>query len=155
MIVRHWLAPVMTFAGLTAWWLLPILANPSVVIPGAGAGDNVTFVWNVWWMRNVLHHPGHTFLFTPLLFHPIGVDLTLHTHTALPALIAAVAADSPIAGQNVVIALHIYLNFLCSYALAHRVTRQVVPSLAAAMIFGASAFVTAHLNGHFNLIAAW
>ena len=154
MIVRHWLAPVMTFAGLTAWWLLPILANPSVVIPGAGAGDNVTFVWNVWWMRYVLHHPGHTFLFTPLLFHPIGVDLTLHTHTALPALIAA-SSSSPIAGQNAVIALHLFLNFLCSYALSHRLVRHVLPSLVAAIIFGTSSFISAHLNGHFNLIAAW
>jgi hypothetical protein len=155
MRVRHWGIPTLAFAAVTAWWLFPILSNISTVIPGRGAGDNVTFVWNVWWMRYVLHHSGHTFFFTPFLFHPLGVDLTLHTHTALPALIGAVAADSPIAGQNAVIALHIYLNFLCSYALAHRITRQVVPSLAAAVIFGASAFVTAHLNGHFNLIAAW
>jgi hypothetical protein len=155
MRVRHWGIPTLAFAAVTAWWLFPILSNVSTVIPGNGAGDNVTFVWNVWWMRYVLHHSGRTFFFTPFLFHPLGVDLTLHTHTALPALIGAVAADSPIAGQNAVIALHIYLNFLCSYALAHRITRQVVPSLAAAVIFGSSAFVTAHLNGHFNLIAAW
>ena len=155
MRVRHWAIPILAFAAVTAWWLFPVLSNLSTVIPGHGAGDNVTFVWNVWWMRYVLHHSGHTFFFTPFLFHPIGVDLTLHTHTALPALIGAVTTHSPIAGQNGVIALHIYLNFLCTYALAHRVTRQVVPSLAAAVIFGMSAFVTAHLNGHFNLIAAW
>lgn len=154
MRVRHWAVPALTFAALTAWWLLPVLSNPSAVIPGAGAGDNVTFVWNVWWMRYVLHHPGHTFFFTSFLFHPAGVDLTLHTHTALPALIGAVSS-SPIAGQNAVIALHLYLNFLCSYALAYRLTHRVVPALAAAMIFGTSSFVCAHLNGHFNLIAAW
>ena len=105
-------------------------------------------------MRYVLHHPGHTFFFTSFLFHPAGVDLTLHTHTALPALIGAVSS-SPIAGQNAVIALHLYLNFLCSYALAYRLTHRIVPALAAAMIFGTSSFVCAHLNGHFNLIAAW
>ncbi len=151
---RHWAIPVLIFAAVTAGWLLPILSNLSAVIPGPGAGDNVTFVWDVWWMRYVLHHPGQTFFFSPFLFHPIGIDLTLHTHTALPALIAA-AASSPIAGQNSVIALHIFLNFLCSYALSHRLTGQVVSSLAAAMIFGTSVFISAHLNGHFNLIAAW
>ena len=154
MLLRHWGVPVLGFAAVTACWLFPVLLNLSTVIPGSGAGDNVTFVWNVWWMRYVWHHSGQTFFFTPFLFHPVGTDLTLHTHTALPALLGA-AWSSPIAGQNVLIALHIYLNFLCSYALAHRVTGKVVPSLAAAVIFGASAFVSAHLNGHFNLIAAW
>ena len=154
MFVRHWAIPALAFAAITAWWLFPILSSLSEVIPGAGAGDNVTFVWNVWWMRYVLHHPGQTFFFTPYLFHPTGVDLTLHTHTALPALLGS-AMSSPIAGQNAVIVLHIYLNFVCSYALAHRVTRQVLPSMSAALIFGTSTFVSAHLNGHFNLIAAW
>lgn len=151
---RHWAVPILAFAAITAWWLFPVLSNLSGVVPGVGAGDNVTFVWNVWWMRYVLHHPEQTFFFSPFLFHPAGVDLTLHTHTALPAFVAA-AWSSPIAGQNVVIALHIYLNFLCSYALAHKLTRSVIPAFAAAVIFGTSAFVTAHLNGHFNLIAAW
>ncbi len=154
MFVRHWAIPALTFTAITVWWLFPILRNLSGVIPGAGPGDNVTFVWNVWWMRYVLHHPGHTFFFTPYLFHPAGADLTLHTHTALPALIGS-AFSSPIAGQNALILLHIYLNFVCSYALAHRVTREIVPSMAAGLIFGTSAFVSAHLNGHFNLIAAW
>jgi len=154
MFLRHWAIPFLGFAAVTAWWLFPVLSNLSTVIPGAGAGDNVTFVWNMWWMRYVIHHPGETFFFTPFLFHPVGVDLTLHTHTALPALLGA-AWSSPIAGQNVLVALHIYLNFLCSYILARRVTGNTVASLASAMIFGASAFVSAHLNGHFNLIAAW
>ena len=154
MPLRHWAVSVFAFAAVTAWWLSPVLSNPSNVIPGAGAGDNITFVWNVWWMRYVLHHSGQTFFFTPFLFHPLGVDLTLHTHTALPALVGA-AWLSPIAGQNAVVSLHLYLNFLCSYALAHRLTRNLVSSAAAAVIFGTSAFITAHLNGHFNLIAGW
>ena len=154
MILRHRAGPTLAFAAFVAWWLFPVLSNLSSVIPGAGAGDNVTFVWNVWWMQYVLHHPGQTFFFTPFLFHPIGADLTLHTHTALPALIGALWS-SPIAGQNAVVAMHLYLNFVCSYALAHRLTHRVLPSAAAAMIFGTSAFVGAHLNGHFNLIAVW
>jgi hypothetical protein len=154
MFVRQWVIPIFAFAVITAWWLFPILSNLSGAIPGTGAGDNVTFVWNEWWMRYVLHHPGQTFFFTPFLFFPVGVDLTLHTHTALPALLGAAVA-SPIAGQNLLIVVHIALNFVCMYALAHRATGQVVSSFAAAVIFGTSAFVSAHLRGHFNLIAAW
>src|SRR4051794_14203196 len=153
--LREWVIPILTFAAITVWWLFPILSNLSTVVPGSGAGDNLTFVWNVWWMRYVLHHPGHTFFFTPFLFHPVGVDLTLHTHTALPALIGALSSTSPVAGQNGLIVLHIFLNFVCMYALAHRVTGHAAASAAAALIFGTSPFVSAHLLGHFNLIAAW
>src|SRR3954465_2975984 len=153
--LREWVIPILTFAAITVWWLFPILSNLSTVVPGSGAGDNLTFVWNVWWMRYVLHHPGHTFFFTPFLFHPVGVDLTLHTHTALPALLGAMSSTSPVAGQNGVIVLHLFLNFACMYALAHRVTGHAVASAAAALIFGTSPFVSAHLLGHFNLIAAW
>ncbi len=155
LFLREWVIPILTFAAITVWWLFPILSNLATVVPGTGAGDNLTFVWNVWWMRYVLHHPGHTFFFTPFLFHPVGVDLTLHTHTALPALVGAVSSTSPVAGQNGLIVLHIFLNFVCMYALAHRVTGHAVASAAAALIFGTSPFVSAHLLGHFNLIAAW
>lgn len=152
--MRQWATAGLTFAAITAWWLSPILRNLSTVIPGGGAGDNVTFVWNIWWMRYALQHSTQSFFFTPFLFYPAGVDLTLHTHTALPALIGALPS-APIAGQNIVIALHIYLNFFCTYALAHRLTHRALPSFVAALVFGTSSFVTAHLNGHFNLIAAW
>ena len=152
---RHAIA-LLTLAAITALWLRPVLSRFSTAIPGAGAGDNVTFVWNLWWMRYVLHHPGYSFFSTPFLFYPFGADLTLHTHTALPAFVAAVAGPSSIvASQNLLIVLHIYLNFVCSYALGYRTTGRVSSALVAAVVFGASSFVGAHLMGHFNLIAAW
>src|SRR5262245_24192026 len=102
MRVRDWAIPALTFGAITAWWLQPLISNLSSALPGGGAGDNVTFVWNVWWMGYVLHHAGQRFFFTPFLLHPFGADLTLHTHTALPALVGvALANGSPVAGQNV------------------------------------------------------
>ena len=111
---------LLAIAGL---WVVPILGHFRTAIPGAGPGDNLTFVWDVWWMRYVLHHPDYSFFSTPFLFHPFGVDLTLHTHTALPALVAAVIGPaSPIASQNLLVVVHLCLNLLCSYALAYRTT---------------------------------
>ena len=152
---RHAVA-LLALAAITAFWLLPVLSRFSTAVPGAGAGDNVTFVWNIWWMRYVLHHPGLSFFSTSFLFYPFGADLTLHTHTALPSFLAAVAGPaSLVASQNLLIVLHIYLNFVCSYALGYRTTRRVSSALVAAVVFGTSTFVGAHLTGHFNLIAAW
>jgi len=156
MRVRGWAIAALTFGAITAWWLRPFISHLSTAIPGGGAGDNVTFVWNVWWMNYVLHHPGQKFFFTPFLFYPFGADLTLHTHTALPALVGvALANGSPVVGQNVMILVHLFLNFVCSYALAYRTTNNVIASILGALIFGTSSFISTHLNGHFNLIAAW
>ena len=154
--LRKHTIPLLLFAVLTAAWLLPLLSHLSSTLPGANGGDNDTFVWNLWWMRYVLHHRAQSFFFTPFLFHPFGADLTLHTHTALAALVAALAGPSSlVAAQNLLIALHIFLNFACSYALAYRTTGQVLPAIAGSAVFGTSCFVGAHLLGHFNLIAAW
>ena len=155
-LLRQHAIAIVALTALTGWWLSPVLRHLDTAIPGVNAGDNVTFLWNLWWMRYVLHHPGYSFFSTPFLFHPFGVDLTLHTHTALPALAAAlVGPRSLIASQNLLIAAHVWLNFVCSYALAYRVTRYVPGALAAALVFGTSPFIAAHLTGHFNLIAAW
>jgi hypothetical protein len=153
--LRRHVLPVLALAVWTGVWLLPLLVRLSTALPGSHAGDNVTFVWNLWWMRYVLHHPGYSFFSTPFLFHPFGADLTLHTHTALPALLAAAGPSSLIASQNLLIVVHLFLNFLCSYALGYRTTARRIPALAAAIVFGASPFVDARLTGHFNLIAAW
>jgi hypothetical protein len=152
---RHAIA-LLLFAAIVGLWLLPLFRQFSTALPGTNAGDNLTFVWNVWWMRYALHHPGVSFLTTPFLFYPFGGDLTLHTHTALPALIAALAGPtSLIASQNALIVVHLSLNFACSYALGFRMTRTALPAFAGALVFGTSSFVSAHLLGHFNLIAAW
>ena len=95
-----------------AWWLQPVLTRMSVAVPGAGAGDNVSFIWNVWWTRYALQHPGQSVFFTPLLFHPFGANLTQHTLTLLPAL-AVSWIDNPVLAQNVLIVAHIFLNFAC------------------------------------------
>jgi len=153
--VRHVMALVL-FAGLTLAWLWPVLSDPGHLIPGSGAGDNLTFVWNGWWMRHALS--AHTSPFhTTMMFAPWGADLTLNTHTALPALVAALLSrvTSILAATNDVIALHLFLNFAVTYALAWRLTRRVSASIIASLVVGWSPYVASHLAGHFNLIAVW
>jgi len=147
---------VAAHAAIVWWWLHPLIRHLSSALPGTGAGDNLTFLWNLWWMRYVLHHPGLSFFSTAFLFYPVGTDLTLHTHTALPAFAAAVAGPSSlVASQNLLIVAHLFLNLVCSYALAYRLTRDAGAAFVASIVFGASPFIGAHLPGHFNLIAAW
>jgi hypothetical protein len=147
-------APV--FVALSAWWLSGLIGQASAAVPGGGAGDNLTFVWNTWWMDRVIHGGG-SFFFSPLLFAPLGVDLTLHTHTALPSLLAAAIATghSLVFGTNLVIAIHLILNFACAFALTRRLTGDLPAALVGSIVFGCSPYLGAHLPGHFNLIGAW
>jgi len=132
------------------------LRSLSTSVPGAGAGDNLTFVWNLWWARHALQS-GMPLLWSPAIFAPFGVSLALHTHTVLPDVVAALLMGnaSVVAGTNVIVATHIFLNFAVAYALAFRVTRSQTAAVLAALVFGWSPYIGAHLAGHFNLIAAW
>jgi hypothetical protein len=144
------------FALVAVAWTFPLILHLRTSLLGAGAADNVTGLWNVWWMRTALGS-GQDFFRTSYLFAPVGVDLTLNTHTALPAFVGAtVLAPLPlVAAVNVTILAALFLNGWCAYRLATRFTADRGAAIAAGLVFGGSTYITAHLNGHFNLIGAW
>jgi hypothetical protein len=143
------------FAALAAAWISPVAPALSSTIPGL-PGDNLAFLWNVWWAREAVAS-GHDPLFTPLLFAPVGVDLTQNTHTALPALGAAALLGwlSPAAALNLIVWSALALSGLFAYALGWRITRRWSAALVCGLVFGGSPFIAARLQGHFNLIHAW
>jgi len=125
-----------------AFWLWPLYASFNGTVPGDGAGDNVSFVWNLWWTRHALG-AGTSPLWCPALFAPFGVSLLLHTHTFLTSFVAAplVSGQSLVAATNVIVAVHLFLNFAAAYALALRLTRNIAASILAALVFGWSPYV--------------
>lgn len=155
MRLRHLAAGVLS-AALACVLSWPLPRHLFTHLPGGGIGDNVQFLWNFWWMRTALA-AGADFFETAYLFAPIGTDITLHTHTALPAFIGATAlAGLPVlAAHNVMVLAALALNGFCAYLLTWRVTRAWGPALLGGLIFAASPYIAAHLNGHFNLVAAW
>jgi hypothetical protein len=151
------LAPLGLFAVLACAWSYPLVLHLSTAVPGPGAGDNLTFVWNLWWMRHVLASPADHFFFTRYLFAPFGTDLTLHTHAALPDLVGATLLGRVglIPATNLLVLGSLFLNAAAAYLLAWELTRDRWASVVAGVIFGGSPYVMAHLYGHFNLVAAW
>jgi hypothetical protein len=151
-----WLeAAIVTTAStaLAAIWLSAV--RPwGATVPGL-LGDNVAFVWNTWWAGRWVVE-GVSPFHTTFLFAPWGTSLVLHSHAILPSVAAAILPGaSAVAATNTIAFLHLTLNFLCAYALAERITGRPLPSALAAVAFGWSPYVGAHLAGHFNLIAAW
>jgi hypothetical protein len=149
--------PALLFVALALVWTFPLAAHLSSRLPGEGAGDNIAFLWNFWWMRQALAHPALSFFHTDRLFVPFGIDLTLHTHTALPAFIGAtiLAPLSTIAAQNVMILATLAFNGFAAYLLAFDRTRDRAAAAVGGVIFAGSPYIAGHMLGHFNLIGAW
>ncbi len=137
-------------------WTWPLLLHFRDHIPGL-AGDNFSFLWNLWWMRKALSTPELQFFQSQYLFSPFGVDLINHPHTALQGYITAtaLAGVSLIQAENLYIIVSVFLNAACAYALAFDIVRDRRLAVLAGVAFGGSPYVAAHLFGHFDLLTAW
>jgi hypothetical protein len=144
------------FTALAAAWTFPLVLHLSTHLPGTGIGDNAVFLWDFWWMR-AARASGASFFHTSHLLAPAGADLTLHTHTALPAYVGATVLGglSATTALNVTTLASLALNGFCTYLLAWRAIRQRGGAILAGIIFATSPYIAAHLNGHFNLTTAW
>ena len=142
------------YAGASTW---PLALNLDTHIPGTGAGDNVAFLWNFWWVRHAASNAGAELFYTTHLFAPYGAPLVLHTHTALPAFAGATLLRplSVPAAHNVVLLAGLAANGVVAYALAWRYVRNPGSALLAGTLFAGSAYISIHLLGHFNLVHAW
>jgi hypothetical protein len=154
-LLRH-LGAAGAFAAMAVVWSFPLARHLPTHLPGPGLGDNVDFLWNFWWMRTALAS-GLNFFHTTYLFVPAGADLTLHTHTALPAFLGATVLGRlpTVTALNLTILAALSLNGFCAYLLAWRVTRDHGAAMIGGILFGGSPYIAAHLNGHFNLTTAW
>ena len=139
---------------MLTWPLSSDIANQ---VPGTGPDDNMMFLWNFWWMRHALSTDIAGFFHTPFMFHPQGVDIVLHTHTALNAFVGATVLGGlplPVA-LNLTILASCALNGFSAYLLAFRASAHRLGSIAAGVFFAASPALVTHLFGHFNFYSAW
>jgi hypothetical protein len=146
-LLRHLVAAAF-LGGVAVLWTFPLVTNLSTHMPGGGAGDNVAFLWKFWWMRTAIDR-GLDFSRTSHLFAPAGVDLTLHTHTALNAFAGAtvLVALPVIAALNVTVLVSVFLSGLATYLLAYKLTARAAAAAIAGLIYAGSPFMSAHLNG--------
>ena len=157
MWVLH-LSAVVLFGLLSILLTWPLASRIETHVPGVGADDNMVFLWNVWWMRQVLASGGDASLFhTPFLFHPDGLDLVLHAHTAVNALLGATVFGSAplIAAFNLTILVTGALNGLAAYLLAWKASGRWMAALTAGVFFAACPSLVANQYGHFNYHTAW
>jgi len=76
--VRPFVSAVATLPAFVALAILqtwPLARHLDTHLPGLGLGDNVSFAWNVWWMREALASADWSFFSTPLLMAPLGLEV--------------------------------------------------------------------------------
>lgn len=153
---RHTVAAA-GYAALTLLLYAPLLPRLAAAIPGGpvAAVDGWQHVWHVWWAWRALS-TGVSPLFTPLLYHPIGVNLALHPINLSNGLLAlpVTAWLGPIAGYNAAAMLAFLLSGLAAYALALRAGGGPGPSFVAGVVFAFSPYHIAKLwDGQLELVA--
>ena len=155
-ILRQHAPAAVFFTALAVVWTFPLILHLSTHLPGPDIGDNLLSLWNFWSMRTAMAN-GTNFFYSNYQFAPVGIDLTLYTHTALPALAGAtVLGGLPlVTALNVWILTALALNGFCAYLLALRLVHDRVAAGVAGIIFACSPYLSAHLNGHFDLIGIW
>jgi len=135
----------------------PLVRQLSSSIPGLGAGDNVGFLWNLWWFRTVRQGAGLHYLQCPYLFAPVGTSLVLHTAAPLQSFVGATLLSRLplVATHNLLLLIALTANGLATYALAFFQTRRVTAAVLAGTIVSSSSYIGIHLLGHVNLVNAW
>jgi hypothetical protein len=105
----------------------PLVANLSSRVPGTAtwAFDESTFLWNDWYLKHAVLDLHTSPLHSELIWHPLGIDLILHTYNFFSALIALplqLAFNLPLA-SNVTVLLATILSGFGAYLLALYVLR--------------------------------
>src|SRR4249920_2213460 len=110
--VRNGTAVLVAFAGLAILHTYPLVTTLSTHVPGRDLGDNASFIWNFWWMREAISSERFSFLWSPYILWPVGGSLALHTHTAFPAFVGAtlLSALDVVTAQNVLLIVSVALN---------------------------------------------
>ena len=130
----------------------PLLGRFASAYVGAGADPTLSMWCLVWWPYALVH--GLNPLETPLVWAPVGFNLTWTTPIPGPSLLAAPLTGTigPIATYNLLVLLAPALAAWTAYRLCRHVTGACWPALLGGAIFGFSAYEVTHALSHLHAI---
>ncbi len=156
------------FVVLTLALTWPVVAHLSTMLPGTAtwAFDESTFVWNIWYFKHALLDLHSSPLHSDLIWHPLGIDLVLHTYNLFNALagMPLLLAFNAVVASNITVLLATALSGLGAYLLALDVLRRAhagtgtnhlqLAALIAGLIyaFASNRAIYAAL-GHYDLVS--
>lgn len=106
-------ALLLLFTAVSLFALRPLPALWTTHLVGNYVGDQDMFAWNIWWTHLALTSPDYGLFHCPLIFHPHGFDLLLHSHALVYSLLGAllhIAGATIPAAYNTVVLLGFVLT---------------------------------------------
>ncbi|MCL5256383.1 MAG: hypothetical protein M1319_01115 [Chloroflexi bacterium] len=160
---------LLAYALLSVALTYPVITQIGSALPGP-PGDNWQYLWNLWWMREVVSTPGNTLFHTDFLYYPTGVSLYFDTLTIFDAFITlplqlifnafvaynvAILAAFSLSGWGAYLLSRYLIEEFGGENLAEKVGTQGIwlAAFVAGFIFTYSPYHFAHLLGHLNLVA--
>ncbi len=152
-----YILPLSGYLALSLIVMAPVLPVFTAALPGGPIAnvDGWQNVWNLWWVHRAVTTATNPF-FTPLLFYPQGVDLTLQTLNISNGILflPITALAGPIAAYNAAVITALTLSGIGGYALALRVSGDRLAAFVGGAAFTFSPFhLTKVWDGQLELIA--
>jgi hypothetical protein len=152
-----YILPLSGYLALSLIIMAPVLPVFTTALPGGPIADVDGWqnVWNLWWVHRAVTTATNPF-FTPLLFYPQGVDLTLQTLNISNGILflPITALAGPIAAYNAAVITALTLSGIGGYALALRVSGDRLAAFVGGAAFTFSPFhLTKVWDGQLELIA--
>ena len=151
-----YILPLSGYLVLSLIIMAPVLPVFTTALPGGPIADVDGWqnVWNLWWVHRAVTTAANPF-FTPLLFYPQGVDLTLQTLNISNGILflPITALAGPIAAYNAAVITALTLSGIGGYALALRVSGDRLAAFVGGAVFTFSPFhLTKVWDGQLELI---
>jgi len=142
--------------GLALTWPLPLHLSTHF-LPGA-RGDQLQFMWDIWWIRHAIVALHEWPLFCSLQYHPTGVSLALQDLEYFWSLVGVPlqSLGSPHTLLNLFLLMSFPLNGLAAYRLAREIPLSRSASWVASVLFAFSPYFAGRLwVGHLMLLGAF
>ena len=142
------------FVLLTAVMTWPMVAHFGDAVLGP-PGDNLEYVWKMWWLKNALLERKVSPFFVPEVFYPFGYPLALSettlANTLLGLPIAAIWGE--VAGYNAMVYFSFVLSGYAVYLLLSELDCGPFGAFIGGLVFAFSPYRLAHLGaGHLPLM---
>jgi hypothetical protein len=143
------------YLGLTLIFTYPLVTVMTTHYAGESGGDAPVYVWNMWWMKKSLLELHSSPLETDFIFHPVGINLGLHTLGATQGVlyVPLSLALGDVAAANVVVLLTFIISALAAYALARHYHANRGGAFLAGAAFAFCPYRLARLAGHYDLLS--
>lgn len=139
------------YFGLTLLMTFPLVLHWRSALPDGGPDVWLNY-WNFWWWKQSLLEWRSPF-WSSVLFHPFGVDLRCHTHSAFNQILAMPVnlAAGEAAAYNFCVFFQLTLAAFASWLLVRQVTGNAGAAFLAGLIFAFLPHTMEQSLEHLNL----